>query len=203
MAAFKRLMLPCKSGARLCGEMSVDQRVHSLDGRARRSGGGREPSKYDVSIILNLHNEARYLKRTMLSLEEAVRYARQFDITFEIVVVLDNADAATASLAQAYDYSVFDASQVIRVRNGSLGLSRNDGIAASHGEFITTADGDDLLSFDFLHRMYVKANHVPVDLWFFLSTVSDLEINATFGSFSATISLEIGPFSRGTRMFLV
>lgn len=117
----------------------------------------REVPEYDVSIILNLHNEARYLKRTMLSLEEAVRYAQQFDITFEIVVVLDNADRATTSLAEAYDYSAFDGFQIIHVRNGSLGLSRNDGIAVSRGNFITTADGDDLLAFDFLEKMYHKA----------------------------------------------
>lgn len=115
---------------------------------------------YDVSIILNLHNEARYLRRTLASLEEAVLYARQFDITFEIVVVLDNADAATAGFAEAYDYAVFDAQRIIHVRNGSLGLSRNDGIAVARGEYIATADGDDLISFDFLQRMYMTARSV-------------------------------------------
>jgi hypothetical protein len=31
---------------------------------------------FDISIVLNLHNEANYLRRTFLSLEEAARYTR-------------------------------------------------------------------------------------------------------------------------------
>lgn len=97
------------------------------------------------------------MRRTLLSLEEAVRYASQFDIAFEIVVVLDNADVATRNLAEAYDYGVFDGAQVIHVRNGSLGTSRNDGIAVAHGEYIATADADDLVSFDYFQRLYITA----------------------------------------------
>lgn len=139
--------------------VAMDQRVFSADRKSPAGSITAKTPKYDVSIILNLHNEARYLKRTMLSLEEAVRYARQFDITFEIVVVLDNADKATTALAEAYDYSVFDAVQVIRVRNGSLGLSRNDGIRVSHGEYIATADADDLVAFDYFHKIFWTAVH--------------------------------------------
>lgn len=123
----------------------------------RQISGALELARFDVSIILNLHNEARYLKRTLASLEEAVRYARPFDITFEIIVVMDNADADTAMLAESYDYRAFDAYQITHVKNGSLGLSRNDGIAISRGEYIATADGDDLISFDFFQKMYMEA----------------------------------------------
>lgn len=112
---------------------------------------------FDISVILNLHNEARYLKRTMLSLEEAMRYARQFDISTELVVVLDNADELTRAIAEKCDYSAFDAVQIIHVSNSSLGLSRNDGIAIARGEYIATADADDLVSFDFLQNMYMTA----------------------------------------------
>lgn len=120
---------------------------------------GATPSlpEYDVSIILTAHNEARYLKRTFLSIEESVRFARQFDITVEIVVVLDSADQPTTTLAQDYDYTVFDASKVLRVQNGAPGLSRNDGISVARGDYVVTIDGDDLISFDFLQRMYMTS----------------------------------------------
>lgn len=126
----------------------------------KRAGSGQVPRifpDYDISIVLNLHDEARYFRRTLLSLEDAVRYARQFDITFELVVVLDNADEATARIAEDYDYAVFDACQILHVRNGSLGLSRNDGIEAARGEYIATADADDLLGFDYFQRLYLTA----------------------------------------------
>lgn len=112
---------------------------------------------FDVTIVLNLHDEARYLLRTMASLEEAVLFAKGYGVRFEIVVVLDNADAATVDLASAYDYSTFDASQVLKVRNGSLGLSRNDGIDAARGAYIATADADDLVSFDYFYKLYMTA----------------------------------------------
>ena len=120
-------------------------------------GNNKSEKSFDVSIILNLHNEARYFRRTMRSLIEAVEYAKGFDISFELVVVIDNGDEATIKIAEGYCYDAFDAVKILKVNNGSLGLSRNDGILASSGEYITTADGDDLISFDFLHKMYLVA----------------------------------------------
>lgn len=103
---------------------------------------------FDISIVLNLHNEARYLRRTMLSLEDAVRFAKRYEISFELVVVLDRPDALTIAWIEAYDFAAFNGYQIITVDNGSLGLSRNDGIRAAQGEYIATADGDDLISYN-------------------------------------------------------
>ncbi|SES27436.1 glycosyltransferase [Rhizobium sp. NFR03] len=114
-------------------------------------------AEFDVSIILNVHDEARYVVRTLLSLEEAVRYARQLGSTFEIVVVLDRADRETDAIVQTYDYSAFNGASIVEVDHGSLGLSRNDGIRAARGTYIATADADDLISFDFYERMLAVA----------------------------------------------
>lgn len=121
------------------------------------SGGAVSEDMFDVSIVLNLHNEARYLRRTMMSLEEAVRFAQRYDITFELVAVLDRPDAATKDWIERYDFEAFDGHQVIVVDNGSLGLSRNDGIAVARGEYIATADGDDLVSFNMFSASYSTA----------------------------------------------
>lgn len=112
---------------------------------------------FDVSIVLNLHNEARYLRRTMRSLEEAVRFAQRYDITFELVAVLDRPDAATKNWIDGYAFEAFDGHQVIAVDNGSLGHSRNDGIGVARGEYIATADGDDLVSFDMFSSSFLTA----------------------------------------------
>ncbi len=112
----------------------------------------------DISIILNAHNEYRYLHRTILSLGEAAQYARIHGLSTEIVVVLDRADVETASLIDAYNYKAFDGVQIIKVSNGSLGLSRNDGIKVARGTYIATADADDLVSFNYLHKMYMTAH---------------------------------------------
>ncbi len=114
-------------------------------------------STFDLSILLNLHNEPRYLRRTMRSLEEAVHLAKRYDITFELVVVLDRPDAATKEWIERCDFEAFDDHRVNVVDNGSLGLSRNDGIAIARGEYIAVADGDDLVSYDMLCTAYLTA----------------------------------------------
>ena len=111
---------------------------------------------FDISIVLNLHNEANYLRRTFLALEESARYTRSRGISVELVVVLDRASAATRAWIDAYDFSAFDAFQIIKTDNGSLGPSRNDGIRVARGEYIATADGDDLISYNIYFECYEK-----------------------------------------------
>ncbi len=108
----------------------------------------------DYSIVLNLHNEAPYLKRTLRSLEQAAQFARYKGLTSELILVLDSADDATCKWVEKADYSRFDSHKILHVSNRSLGLSRNDGIAAANGEYITTADGDDLISYNFFFNLY-------------------------------------------------
>ncbi len=109
---------------------------------------------FDYSIVLNLHNEAPYLKRTMMSLAQAAEFARYKGLRSELILVLDSADEATRQWVANADYSEFDAHKVLEVQNRSLGLSRNDGIAAATGEYITTADADDLVSYNFFVQMH-------------------------------------------------
>jgi glycosyltransferase involved in cell wall biosynthesis len=111
---------------------------------------------FDISIVLNLHHEVRYLRRTLRSLEEAVLFARRYGITFELVVVLDLPDTATKEWVDDYDFSTFDGHQVTVVANDSLGLSRNDGISLTRGEYIWTLDGDDLISYNTFLEAYTS-----------------------------------------------
>ena len=108
----------------------------------------------EVSIVLNLHNEARFLRRTMMSIEEAVRFAGPYGISCEILCVLDRADPNTRAWIDAYDFSLFTDCTVIDSNNGSLGLSRNDGIARVNGEYIWLCDADDLISYNMLAGLY-------------------------------------------------
>ncbi|WP_193088352.1 glycosyltransferase [Advenella sp. FME57] len=108
----------------------------------------------DYSVVLNLHNEAPYLKRTLRSLAHAAEFARHKGLTSELILVLDSADEATREWVEKANYSEFDSYKVLHVSNRSLGLSRNDGIAAAGGEYVTTADADDLVSYNFFVQMH-------------------------------------------------
>lgn len=113
--------------------------------------------KIDLSIVWNLHNEMGYLPRTLKSIEEAAAFAQWRGITIELVIVLDNAPQQLLEWIHAYDYRVFNAYKIVAVENGSLGLSRNDGIQNASGEYIATADGDDLMSFNMFWESFELA----------------------------------------------
>lgn len=100
----------------------------------------------DVSIILNIHREQSYLRRTFLSIESAVRYAAMDGISCEIIIVADRSDPGTLAWIRAQDYGFLARVTIVEVDNGSLGLSRNDGLREAVGEFVLMADADDLVS---------------------------------------------------------
>lgn len=120
----------------------------------------------DVSIVLNLHDEAIYLNRTLRSIEEAVAFAQRLGIRCELVAVLDRPDDATKSLIDSYDFTAFDSYRIVQSDNGSLGLSRNDGIAAAAGEYLWMQDGDDLVSYNTISQAYLlaKTDHKKIYL---------------------------------------
>jgi glycosyltransferase involved in cell wall biosynthesis len=111
----------------------------------------------DISIILNLHDETRYLRRTLQSLEEAVRFAKLEALHFELIGVLDRPTPSLMKWIATYDFSVFDLHRLVRVDHGSLGLSRNSGIDLATGTYICTADADDLISYNALREFYRTA----------------------------------------------
>lgn len=115
----------------------------------------------DISLVLTLHREGPLVHRTLRSLAEADRYARRFGVRTELVAVLDRADAATRAALAGFAPDAFEAMRVIEVDNGSLGPSRNDGIAAASGEFVAICDGDDLVSFNMLADMLRCARAAP------------------------------------------
>ena len=117
-------------------------------------------TEFDISVVLNLHDEVRYLNRTLQSLSEAAVYAHGFGISIELIAVLDRPDRSIAELVQRADLHAFHGTKVIEVDNGSLGLSRNDGCRAAAGHYIATADADDLVSFNYLERMFFTAKRL-------------------------------------------
>ncbi|CAH1657418.1 Glycosyl transferase family 2 [Chelatococcus asaccharovorans] len=121
----------------------------------------------DASIILNIHREAVFLKRTLLSLDAALDIARANGLSIELVAVLDRSNDATRAVLAGHDLSRYGRVDILEVDNGSLGLSRNDGIARAQAELILTADADDLISSDFLVKTIITARRAGPDCLIF------------------------------------
>lgn len=103
-------------------------------------------SRVDVSVVLNMHREALYLRPTLLSLEACADEAHNAGITVELVAVFDRPDQDTLDVFYQTPLKAFFQVKDITIDAGSLGLARNAGIDLAEGEFIWTADGDDLVS---------------------------------------------------------
>lgn len=111
----------------------------------------------DISVVLNIHREALWLRPTLLSLEACASQARDAGLQIELVAVFDRSDEATKHVFTGTDLAAFEQIKTIDVDVGSLGLARNAGIARAEGEFIWTADADDLVSANALIACYRTA----------------------------------------------
>lgn len=106
---------------------------------------------------MSVHREAAALPRTLASLREAAAFAEASGIRTELVAVLDRGDEATRSVLRRMDTGNFHGVRVIEADHGSLGLTRNMGVALARGEWILTADADDLVSFDYVAALVERA----------------------------------------------
>ena len=112
---------------------------------------------YDVSVVLNCHNEVSYITKTLSSLGRTIEYAQERGVKVELIIVLDNAEEGLYKLITSSKILKDVPSKLVCVNNGSLGASRNDGIKNALGTYIYTADGDDLVSANSVYQMYREA----------------------------------------------
>jgi glycosyltransferase involved in cell wall biosynthesis len=117
--------------------------------------------KIDVSVVLNMHREALYLRPTLLSLEVCAAEASKAGIKVELIAVFDRADRDTLAVFHQTPLTAFEAVRVIEIDAGSLGLARNAGVELSQGEYIWTADGDDLVSRNAIVQLVNTARSHP------------------------------------------
>ena len=102
--------------------------------------------KYDISVILNCHNESIYVVSTLKSLATTIQKAVEKGATAELVIVLDKPSKELKNSIEMFKFHDYFCVKKIEVSNGSLGLSRNDGISVAEGEYIYLCDADDLVS---------------------------------------------------------
>ena len=126
-------------------------------------------SRIDVSVVLNMHREALVLRPTLFSLDACALEAQSKGLVIELIAVFDRADEATRAIFHATPLDGFCAVKVVEVDVGSLGLARNAGIEQAEGEFVWTADGDDLVSSNALVELIAVArSHEGCDVAVFI-----------------------------------
>ncbi len=112
-----------------------------------------------VTCILNFHGE-KYLAYSMLrSFKESLSQAlRVTDFTYELVVVLDNADELTKTVVTSFlERLNFVKVSIYNTSFGDVALPRNFGIEHANGDVISIFDGDDLYSSNYVSSVVTTA----------------------------------------------
>lgn len=112
----------------------------------------------NVSVILPVHNAGEALKNCIESL------LNQTLKNIEIVVVLDKPTDGSDILAKKYAASDNRIVIVENAENLHIGLSRNEGIKYSKGEYIGFCDHDDYCSLNMFEALYTKAKLDHADI---------------------------------------
>lgn len=112
----------------------------------------------EVSVILATYNRAEYLTRCIQSVIE------QTYQDWEFIIVDDGSQDHTFEIVNPY-LQQFDKIRYLKHKNRGAALSRNAGIKASFGKYITFIDSDDQYLPNHLQsrRDYLK-NHPELDL---------------------------------------
>lgn len=112
-------------------------------------------SQPNISVIINAHREGLLAVASLRSLAQAKMIAEQQGLSVETIAVLDRCDEITADVFEERTY--LDC-EILRVDNGDLGRSRNNGVTHTRGEWIAFLDADDLWGENWLAEAFISAN---------------------------------------------
>ena len=109
----------------------------------------REEDIYMVSIIVPLYNLESYCVPCFESLR------KQTFRDIEIILVNDGSTDGTSTICHKYE-KMDSRFRVIDKVNGGVSAARNTGLEAARGEYIMFADGDDVVSHDYVEHLLSK-----------------------------------------------
>jgi len=110
-----------------------------------------------ISVIVPVYNVEKYLKRSLDCIKE------QTFSDFEAILVDDGSTDNGGQICEAYAKSDSRFS-VIHKKNGGLSSARNEGLKYAAGEYLAFVDSDDMVSPDFLYRLYSAAISSGADI---------------------------------------
>ena len=114
-----------------------------------------------VSVVVTAHREGLLAWPSLQSLDRAVRFVRDRGHVVEIIVTLDQADAATRAVVLSWAEPEVT---VLTCEVGDPGLARNLAVASAKCEFIAFLDSDDLWGENWLAAALEAATADPRDI---------------------------------------
>ena len=107
------------------------------------------------SIIIPLYNKAPYIRKALLSV------CAQSFTDYEVVVVDDGSQDGSADIVEQVIKETHLPAILMNQPNAGVSTARNNGVRASHGEYICFLDADDWWESDFLQEMNQLISRYP------------------------------------------
>lgn len=115
-----------------------------------------------LSIIIPVFNDYVKFRNCIMS------FSNQTNYDFEVVVIDDSTDInSSVSIENLLRESKLNYKLIKNKSNMGPGVSRNLGIEASSGKYITFVDGDDLVSIMFVEKIVSIINELSIDVLIF------------------------------------
>lgn len=111
-----------------------------------------------VTLVIPIYNMERYLPRCVDSI------LAQTSDDYEVVLVDDGSTDSSGALCDGYAARDPERFRVVHKPNGGLSSSRNAGIDAARGEFVTFPDPDDWLEPDYVESFLTLQRQHRADL---------------------------------------
>lgn len=110
-----------------------------------------------LSIIVPVYNTAKYLEKCLDSI------VNQTLKDIEIIVINDGSKDQSDKILEKYEKMYPEILRVIRQTNHGIGYTRNQGIQAAKGKYITFIDSDDAIEPEYCEKMCQKAEAEQLD----------------------------------------
>lgn len=110
-----------------------------------------------ISVVIPVYNVEKYAERCFYSVA-----AQTYD-NFEVILIDDGSTDGSGKLCDEFKEKD-PRFRVIHKKNGGLSSARNAGIRVAKGEYIAFVDSDDIVSEEFLSRLYFAAKAAGVDM---------------------------------------
>ncbi|MGV3552754.1 glycosyltransferase [Rhizobium sp.] len=109
-----------------------------------------------ISIVITVHNEGTLLAKCVESCRRALRAAREYYSSAEIILVCDKPNKKSKDLAELLETRM-KVAQVHITDFGDPGMARNAGVGFASGTYVTFVDADDLINREYIRLLLLRA----------------------------------------------
>lgn len=115
--------------------------------------------KIEITFVVNLHREGRLSIPSLESAQAAVAFANDVGVSAELLIVSDNPDSTTLSVAERFA----GCARLELASVKDLGAARNFSVCNASGRYVAFMDGDDLCCRNWLVAAHAEAESYSGD----------------------------------------